>query len=386
MDFDTLPWNPTTPDQSVRLIRNPGQRGVTTGEVEVIANRLHVLVSFGSNEEALEPYDRLEPYGTEPESIQDLFAAARFGRPSDLRQILTYEKVKGQLTNVFYSMESSNTDFYAYQFKPVLKFLESPGGRLLIADEVGLGKTIESTFIWKELQARQDARRLLIVCPSMLRDKWANDLKDRFNLEADVLNTKQLLEKLQSVLQRGKPESFVYVVSYEGSRPPRNWRDPEKTTSTQAELARLINDSTFNDQAGNLLDLVIFDEAHKARNPETLTNQLVGLLCDAASHAVLLTATPIQTQTNNLFQLLRLVSPDDFTDAFNFEYMLRANKPIIEAQSLIWKNDVTEDFPNPIAAAQDAIERALKFSYFKHNSRLAARLSGLSHVTDRSYP
>lgn len=370
MDFDTLPWNPTIPDQFVRLIRNPGHRGVTTGDVEVIAGRLHVLVSFGPNEEALKPYDRLEIYGTEPESIQDLFAAARFGRPSDLRQILTYEKVKGYLTNVFYSMESSNTDFYAYQFKPVLKFLESPSGRLLIADEVGLGKTIESTFIWKELQARQDARRLLIVCPSMLRDKWANDLKDRFNLESDVLNAKQLLEKLQSVVQRGKPESFVYVVSYEGIRPPRNWRNPEKTTSTRAELARLINDSSFNDEIGKLLDLVIFDEAHKARNSETLTNQLIGILCDAASHAVLLTATPIQTHTNNLFQLLRLVSPDDFTDTFNFEYMLRANKPIIEAQSLIWKNDATEDFPDPIAAAQHAIERALQFSYFKHNSRL----------------
>ena len=63
-------------------------------------------------------------------------------------------------------MESSRTDFYPHQFRPVLKFIESPIGRLLIADEVGLGKTIEFIYIWKELQARQDARRLLIVCPA----------------------------------------------------------------------------------------------------------------------------------------------------------------------------------------------------------------------------
>ncbi|HEY5047024.1 MAG TPA: hypothetical protein VII49_03260 [Rhizomicrobium sp.] len=58
----------------------------------------------------------------------DLLAAGRFGGPIDLRRVLTFEKIKGDLTNVFYSMEASNTDFYAHQFKPVLKFIESPVG------------------------------------------------------------------------------------------------------------------------------------------------------------------------------------------------------------------------------------------------------------------
>ncbi|KAB1990912.1 DEAD/DEAH box helicase, partial [Haemophilus parainfluenzae] len=90
---------------------------------------------FGPNEKTYKPQNLLELCG-EDDGIESLLRQKRFGGPDDLRRILTFEKVKGQLTNVFYSMEASQTDFYAHQFKPVLKFLNSPVGRLLIADEV----------------------------------------------------------------------------------------------------------------------------------------------------------------------------------------------------------------------------------------------------------
>jgi SNF2 family DNA or RNA helicase len=184
-------WNPNIPNQPIRLKNNPGKRGITTGKIQESAGRLLVLVNFGPNESTYKQYSQLELY-QEVENISDLFKTGRFGTPDDLRRILTFEKVKGELTNIFYSMESSNTDFYAYQFKPVLKLLDSPVGRLLIADEVGLGKTIESMYIWKELQAREEARRLLIVCPAILRDKWIDDLQHRFNLYAEIIDTKGL--------------------------------------------------------------------------------------------------------------------------------------------------------------------------------------------------
>ena len=93
-------------------------------------------------------------------------------------------------------MESSKTDFYAHQFKPVLKFIESTKGRILIADEVGLGKTIESIYIWKEVQARDRGLRLLIVCPSMLQTKWQSDLFNLFDIEARILSSKEVLKYL----------------------------------------------------------------------------------------------------------------------------------------------------------------------------------------------
>jgi len=378
MSYGHLPWNPSIPYQAVRIKNNPGRKGVTTGITKESAGRLLVRVSFGPNEEQFKQYEQLELF-TETESIRDLLAAGHFGKPSDLRQILTFEKIKGNLTNVFYSMESSNTDFYAYQFKPVLKFLDSPVGRLLIADEVGLGKTIESTYIWKELQARQDARRLLIVCPSMLRDKWASDLKNCFNLEAELIDAKRLLEKLQSFVQTGKPQSFIYVVSFEGVRPPREWRDEEKTgDNTRAQLARLLNENSTNEQ-NTIFDLVIFDEAHYLRNPETANNRLAQILREASQHILLLTATPIQIRSDNLYQLLRLVSPEDFYDRDSFEQMLAANKPIVQALSLVWKASVissnhfmsAQSSSNQnITEARELVEQAIESPYFSGSSRL----------------
>ena len=77
----------------------------------------------------------------------------------------------GRLADMIYSMGATNTEFHAYQFKPVLKLLNSPSRGLLIADEVGLGKTIEAGLIWTELVARFDSRRLLVICPKALVQK-----------------------------------------------------------------------------------------------------------------------------------------------------------------------------------------------------------------------
>ena len=219
-------WNPEIEGQKVRIKNAPSKKGLTTGKIRKSAGRTLVQVKFGTNEKSYKQYEQLELY-QEDISIRDLFAQGKFGQPEDLRKILTLEKVKGELTNIFYSMESSNTDFYPYQFKPVLKFLDSPVSRLLIADEVGLGKTIESMYIWKELQAREDAKRLLIVCPAMLRDKWRDDLKTLFNIDAEIVGAKELLQKVKLVTQKGNQISFIYIASLEGLR-VKNWNEKNK--------------------------------------------------------------------------------------------------------------------------------------------------------------
>lgn len=356
-------WNPNIPDQEVRMRNNPGRRGFTTGTTKESGGRLLVLVSFGPNEKTYKQYDQLEPCG-EPEGIRDLLEAGRCGTAADLRRILTFEKVKGHLTNVFYSMESSNTDFYAYQFKPVLKFFDSPVGRLLIADEVGLGKTVESMYIWKELQAREDARRLLIVCPAMLRDKWQSDLLNRFNLSAELTDIKGLLEKVQLCLKTRNPHahSFACIASLEGLRTSKNWEDDNLKT-TKAELARLLDINTATDEFG-IFDLVIIDEAHYLRNPGTASNQLGQLLREASRHLLLLTATPIQVHNKNLYHLLKLISPEDFFDESTFERMLNANKPIVEALRLIWQTQPDLD------GTREALKQAMQSDYFSNSLRV----------------
>lgn len=355
-------WSPDTAGLKVRLRDNPGRVGITTGRMKKAGSFLMVEVDFGPNEKQFKRYDLLEPVAEEKE-LFEMLASGKFGGPSDLRRVLTFEKIRGELTNVFYSMEASNTDFYAHQFKPVMRFIESPVGRMLIADEVGLGKTIEATYIWKELQARQTARRLLVVCPAMLRPKWRGDLRKRFNIVGDIISAQDLLERLEETVGGRAAEAFVYITSLEGIRPPANFED-ENLSSTRARLARLLDQNTITEDFA-LFDHVIIDEAHYLRNPSTANNRIARLLREAARHLLLLTATPIQIGSDNLYQLLRLIDPDEFYDSFLFKEMLDANSNIVKAQRSLWRQ------PPDIDSALTALSKAEQSDYFRNDSVLA---------------
>ena len=355
-------WDPQVPGQTVRLRDNPGRQGTTTGRTRKAGSYLLIQVDFGPNEKAFKPYDLLEPVEVE-EDVLALLGAGRFGGPIDLRRVLTFEKVKGDLTNVFYSMEASNTDFYPHQFKAVLKFIESPIGRLLIADEVGLGKTIESIYIWKELQARQDARRLLVVCPAMLREKWRGDLRKRFNIAAEIVTSERLLDKVTDFVERRLNDTFVDIVSLESLRPPADFENDDKQ-STSARFARLLDQNVVDDDFA-LFDLVIVDEAHYMRNPATNSNLLGRLLRESSHHMLLLTATPIQIGSNNLYELLRMIDPDEFYSPSLFGEMLRANEPIVRALRALWRQ------PPHVGAASKALDEALSNPYFANDAVLS---------------
>lgn len=362
---DTITWNPAISGQEVRVKANPGHRGVTTGKTRASGTRLLVQVQFSPNDKSYKPYSLLELCG-EPEGLLALLEKGSFSGADDLRRILTFEKVKGRLTNIFYSMESSHTDFYPHQFKPVLKFLESPVGRLLVADEVGLGKTIEAMYVWKELQARADARRLLIICPAILREKWRDDLQQRFNVVAKLTSAQELLEEVKHVLQSQYQHPFVCIASLEGLRPSADWED-ETTSGARATLARLLDSNHNHNPAADevsVFDLVIIDEAHYLRNQATANHRLGQLVRDAARHLLLLTATPIQTQSANLYQLLRIISPEDFFDETIFQQMLEANAPLLRALRSLWSH------PPDFRAAKHALDRALQSDYFRHNAVL----------------
>ena len=169
-------FNPQQPGIRVSQISNPGCRGITTGNIRRSGTRTYIEIETEINNRTFIEADDLEllDIGISPSKM---ILSKKFGNLGDLSRILTFHKISSDLSNVFYAMQASRTDFYAYQFKPVYKFIESLNGRLLITDEVGLGKTIEAGLIWTELRARTDARRLLIVCPSMLLDKWITNVE-----------------------------------------------------------------------------------------------------------------------------------------------------------------------------------------------------------------
>ena len=362
-------WKADQIGLKVRLRDSPGRQGVTTGRTKSVGSFVMVEVDFGPSERQFKRYDLLELI-TDVQDPWDILRIGPFGASSDLQRILTFEKIKGDLTNVFYSMEASNTDFYAHQFKPVMRFIKSPVGRLLIADEVGLGKTIEATYIWKELQARQGARRLLIVCPAMLREKWRGDLRNRFNIAAEIVPAKALYDRLEEIAPRQTADAFVYITSMEGLRPPADYED-EKTQSTRAKLARLLDQNSATPGYA-LVDYVIIDEAHYLRNASTGNNRIGRLLREASHHLVLLTATPVQIGSDNLYQLLRLIDPEVFYNSLVFQEMLRANAHLVRAQRALWRHPPSmQEATSSLSAAEDS-------DYFKADAVLGRVKSQLT--------
>ena len=79
-----------------------------------------------------------------------------------------------------------------YQFVPMIMALRLDAARMLIADDVGIGKTIEAGLIASELLARGDAQRLCVLCPPHLCDQWQQELRDKFHIHAEVVRTVQL--------------------------------------------------------------------------------------------------------------------------------------------------------------------------------------------------
>lgn len=349
------------PGDKVRLIANPSKVGVLGNETDGPSQRQRVLVTFLDGDEQFVPKGSLEKVEARPPGPYAEIARGSYGRVDDLRGLMTYYRLSGRLANLIYSLNTTNTQFLAYQFKPVLHFLDSPCNGILIADEVGLGKTIEAGLIWTELRARMDAKRLLVVCPAMLREKWKMELSDRFGVQADLVDANELKKRLQAVRERPQ-DSFALVASIQGLRPPKGWNDSKTPSqSAAAKLGRFLDEADLEDP---LLDMVVIDEAHYLRNRETQNNRLGALLRPVTQNLVMLSATPIQLRNTDLFNLLHLLDEDAFPYENSFEHTLRANAPIVALRDRALNSVVTQ------AEFVDALEDALLARIFEDNEQI----------------
>ena len=229
---------------------------------------------------------------------------------ADIALTLTWTKIRQPLTNTLYAYKASKTLFRAYQFLPALKILNSPTGRLLIADEVGLGKTIEAGIVWSELEQRSTMRRTLVVAPSSLGLKWRMEMSRRFDRELEIIKPARLIELADEMLAGKDPELHA-VISIESLR-----------TAHEA-LERLS-------QIRPRFDLIVVDEAHALRNIGTRSNILGGLLSDWADHLLFLSATPINLRSNDLYNLLTLLDDGLFQDSDVFQLQLEPNRHLNE--------------------------------------------------------
>lgn len=327
------------PGDRVCLIDNPSRVGVLSSDPPVgEGRRIRVVVHFHDGPETI-LLSSLQKVAAETRDPYLLMQRGDYGGVSHLRGAMTFYRLSGRLANLIYSLNTTNTRFLPYQFKPVLQYLDSPSRGLVIADEVGLGKTVEAGLIWTELRARQDARRLLVVCPAMLREKWCEELKNRFGVQAEMVDSTDLTKRLQQA--RVNPaEDFALVVSMQGTRPPRGWNSTsEPSQSATAKLARFLDEMRDEDP---LLDLVVVDEAHYLRNRETQTYRFAALLRPVTDGLVMLSATPIQMRSTDLFNLLNLLDNERFPTEWVYDDSVRANAPIVALRDRLQTGAVTQ--------------------------------------------
>ncbi|WP_048715742.1 helicase-related protein [Cardiobacterium hominis] len=364
-----MTWNP---GQLVRHIDDPAKTGTVTDQTRPRTSGTQYRVRWDNGRLDWHYASELTAASVSDDDPLELIRAGRYGRVDDLRQLLTHIHLAGRLANVIYAMGLTQTDFYPHQYKPLLTLLDSPANGLLIADEVGLGKTIEAGLIWTELRARHDMRRLLVVCPAMLREKWRFELSARFGVDAQIVNA----DALRQALERDEQRERAWIVSYQGIRVPSDWDANHSQSPSRGATARLADLLAQHAEQEPLLDLVIFDEAHYMRNENTGAWQTGSLLREVSAYQLMLSATPINLGSDDLFNILRLLDPDHFSHRDDFANIIEANRPIIAA---------SDSVRNPARSAQHimaALREVEASRWFAQSERVRHLIAEAETITD----
>jgi len=208
-------------------------------------------------------------------------------------------KAAGGMDRLSMSLFDAAVDLNPHQIEAALFALESPLSKgVILADEVGLGKTIEAGIVLCQFWAERK-RRLLVLCPASLRKQWALELGEKFNLPTRVLDAKTFRDE------------------------QRNGRSP---FSEKAILIMSFNyANALRDELKAIAwDLVVVDEAHKLRNAYRPSNKVGQGIRWATEDCrkLLLTATPLQNSLLELFGLSTLIDEHLFGDinAFRAQY------------------------------------------------------------------
>ena len=242
-----------------------------------------------------------------------------------------------------YSLHAARIDLIPYQFRPVLKFIQSDRPRLLIADSVGVGKTIEAGLILRELQARRDIRRVLVVCPRPLltEQKWRLEMK-RFDESFVHLDGPKLRYCISETDLDGEwPQQYEKAIL------------PFSLLTEELLHGRGRRKGLLGLDPPPQFDLVIVDEAHHIRNTETQRHQAVRFLCDNSEAVVFLTATPIQLSEHDLYVLLNTLRPDVIIDQAGYTAITEPNLHINEAALIARAGE-----PGWAGKAKTALDRA----------------------------
>lgn len=263
--------------------------------------KYHVITETGSRDLLYE----FEILDVVPETIT-LFGSSLSGIQNFFLSLWA-NQIQTQYSSTSLKMvNNSRLYLYPHQVTVAYRLLMKYQPRMILADEVGLGKTIEAGLFISEMVSRQLMRKILIVAPANLLTQWQFELKNKFNIEAIIYTGKTakdiVIDHSQDILintRTGKKVKCVIVsIQYARLKKP-------KAVLTQINW-----------------DLVIFDEAHHLRRyktRKTLAYSFAELIALKSKSLLLLSATPVQLNSYELYSLIELLYPKEFDSFEDFE-------------------------------------------------------------------
>lgn len=210
---------------------------------------------------------------------------------------LTLKSASDSIQNLSRSIANARVDLNPHQVDAALFAFRSPLAKgTILADEVGLGKTIEAGIVIAQRWAER-RKKILLVLPATLRKQWQQEMEEKFYLSTIVLESRNF----NQLSRNGHPNPFdqdgkIVACSYHFASAKRD------------EIRRVG------------WDLVVVDEAHRLRNVYKTSNKMARNIAEATSHApkLLLTATPLQNSLMELYGLVSIIDPHVFGDAASF--------------------------------------------------------------------
>jgi superfamily II DNA or RNA helicase len=228
---------------------------------------------------------------------------------SYLRYVAMLSKIKNETSEGILSKLSSGIIPLPHQLHVLNRALSNNNVRYILADEVGLGKTIEAGLIIKELKTRGLIKRILIVCPTGLVTQWSLEMQDKFNEKFHVI-----LPEDYDTIRRITGNEDVYGQFDQVISPMDSIKPLERRVGWTEEKIAEYNEERIYSIINSGWDLVVIDEAHRVAGSsgEVARYKLGKLLAAASPYLLLLTATPHNGKTEPFLRLIRLVDEKAF--------------------------------------------------------------------------
>lgn len=263
-----------------------------------------------------------------------------------LHYVTLLSKIKNETAGGFLSSLASGIIPLPHQLHVLNRAMETNNIRYILADEVGLGKTIEAGMIIRELKSRGLVSRILVVCPTGLVTQWASEMQEKFHEKFQVI-----LPSDYDTIRRLTDNDDVYGQFDQVISPMDSIKPIEKHAGWSEEKVEKYNEERIYSIINSGWDLIIIDEAHRVAGSsgEVARYKLGNLLAQASPYLLLLSATPHNGKTEPFLRLIRLLDADAFPNAKSIvreqvaPFLIRTEKreAIDNNGNLLFKNRIT---------------------------------------------